>query len=113
MQLDNTRIAIRERDLLDVFDLSLQVIRTYGVPWLVTSIAGAVPFAVLNWWLLHAVWPHRGPVEWPMYLSLMAILIAWELPLASAALTAFFGKALFVERPQMRQIIHDVIDSLP
>jgi len=26
--------------------------------------AGAAPFAVLNWWLLRFVWPHRGPVEW-------------------------------------------------
>jgi hypothetical protein len=113
MQLDTTRIAIRERDLLDVLDLSLQVIRAYAVPWLVTSVVGAAPFAVLNWWLLRSVWPHRGPVEWSVYLSLMAILIAWELPLASAALTRYIGQAVFVDRPSARQIVRDVVDSLP
>src|SRR5437868_2884643 len=113
MQLDDTRIAIRERDLLDVLDLSLQVIRAYALPWLLTTIVGAMPFAVLNWWLLRKVWPHRGPLEPPLYLSLMAILIAWELPLASAGLTAYIGKALFVERPQARQVVRDVTDSLP
>jgi hypothetical protein len=113
MQLDNTRIAIRERDLLDVLDLSLQVIRAYALPWLVTTVAGAVPFAVLNWWLLRSVWPHRGPMEWPVYLSLMAILIACELPLASAALTRYFGQAVFIDRPSARQIVSDVVDSLP
>ena len=61
MQLDNTRIAIRERDLADVLDLSLQVIRAYALPWFLASLAGALPLAVLNWWLLKSKWLSDGP----------------------------------------------------
>jgi hypothetical protein len=113
MQLDNTRIAIRERDLADVLDLSLQVVRAYALPWFFASMAGAVPMAVLNWWLLRSVWQAGTPQNKALYLGSMLVLVAFELPLASAALTRYIGHAVFVDRPPVRQIIRDLIDSLP
>jgi hypothetical protein len=115
VQLDNTRLAIRERDLTDVLDLSLQVIRTHFVPWLVASTAGALPLAVLNWWILRPAWQRYGEVGWPTsfgYVALMGLLIAWELPLASAFVTRYLGDSMF-DRPPARKVIRDVIDSLP
>jgi hypothetical protein len=113
MQLDNTRIAIRERDLADVLDLSLQVIRAYALPWFLASLAGAVPLAVLNWWLLKSKWLLDTPENKALYLGRMVVLVAFELPLASAALTRFIGHAVFVDRPPVRQIVRDLMDSLP
>lgn len=113
MQLDNTRIAIRERDLADVLDLSLQVIRTYALPWFLASLAGALPMAVLNWWLLKSKWLPGVPRNKALYLGSMLVLVAFELPLASAAVTRFIGHAVFVDRPSLRQIVRDMIDSLP
>jgi hypothetical protein len=113
MQLDNTRIAIRERDLADVLDLSLQVIRAYALPWLMTSVIGAVPLSVLNWWLLRSKWSSETPESKAQYLGWMLVLVAFELPLASAALTRYIGHAVFVDRPPVRQIVRDLFDSLP
>ena len=112
MQLDNTRIAIRERDLADVLDLSLQVIRAYALPWFLASLAGAVPLAVLNWWLLKSKWLLDTPENKALYLGWMVVLVAFELPLASAGLTRFIGHAVFVDRPPVRQIVRDLMDSL-
>lgn len=113
MQFDNTRIAIRERDLLDVLDLSLQVIRAYIWPWLIAGVAGALPFALLNWWLLHKLPMRSAGPDRALYVCLMVLLVAWETPLAGAPLTAYFGKALFIERPSARQVIREIAGSLP
>ncbi|HEV3415833.1 MAG TPA: hypothetical protein VG056_03450 [Pirellulales bacterium] len=113
MQLDNTRIAIRERDLLDVLDLSLQLIRAYALPWIIASSVGAIPLALLNWLLLRPIWNRIDQRDWSVYVGMMIVLVVWEWPLASAAVTRYFGHALFVDRPPVRQIVRDLIDSLP
>ena len=46
MQLDNTRIAIRERNLPDTLDLALHVIRQYPRELLLTFLLAAVPLAM-------------------------------------------------------------------
>ncbi len=48
MQLDTTRIAVRERNLLDTFDLALQVSREFFVPLLVTFFLAAIPLMIVN-----------------------------------------------------------------
>ncbi len=113
MQLDNTRLAIRERDLLDVLDLSLQVIRSSFMPWLVASAAGAVPLAVINWLVLRPVWRHYGESNPATFVGLLAMLIGWELPLASVFITRYVGQAVFIDRPAAAQIARDTVDSLP
>ncbi len=52
MQLDNTRVAIREREFLELLDLSLQVIRAHALPWIVITVLMAAPLAVFNAWVL-------------------------------------------------------------
>ena len=43
MQLDKTNIAIRERNWLDILDLSLQVLRTHFGPLLLAAVVGIAP----------------------------------------------------------------------
>ena len=47
MQLDNTRIVIRERSFAEVLDLSLRVTRRYFGPLVVTLILGIAPLFAL------------------------------------------------------------------
>ena len=122
MQLDNTRIVIRERDFLDILDLSLRTLRYYLFPWAMLSMIGAVPFALLNAWLLSLFGPTytfagadvvmhvSNPAE---YIYRLVILTVWEMPLAAAPLTRYFGHALFLDRPNASRIARELRDSLP
>lgn len=116
MQLDNTRIAIRERGLLDTLDLALHVTREFVGPWLLCSLVAIVPLAAINYFLVgwmadidfeEDVIPFR--FLWNMFL-----LVYLEAPLASAFVVAFFGPAVFMEKKSIRQVMSDVFRlSLP
>ncbi len=55
MQLDRTRIAVRERGGVDILDMSLHVVRTYFRHWLSAALVGILPFAIVNAALLYGV----------------------------------------------------------
>lgn len=127
MQLSNTRVAIREREFLELLDLSLQVIRAYALPWLVITVLTAVPLAFLNAFLLNA-WEPLGPANpaysqyarygneshlTTFYVIKMMALVLFEAPLAAAPLTLYIGNAVFQERPTVRKIVRDLLGSLP
>src|SRR5688572_32530186 len=95
MQLDNTRIAIRERNLLETLDLSFRLLREFWKPWLVCSLLAIVPLAMVNALLLN--WLARdvdfadfdGNIfeDWKdlpfRYFWTMALFVYFEAPLAS------------------------------
>jgi hypothetical protein len=127
MQLDRHRIAIRERNYLDVLDLALQVIRAYPVALFFALAAGIVPVAALNAWLLHGMvdltvepvpYSEAGTViqclgrNFP-YFFCMLLLVVWEIPLATAPATLYLGQALFSDQPQPRRIAASFWKSLP
>lgn len=112
MQLDKTRVVIRERDLLDLLDLTLHVIRTHGVPLLVTSLAGAIPFALLNYWLLRDL-PLTEVDDFWMYSWRMMMLVAFEMPIASAFTTMLLGQAMFSGEFDYRRVVQQTLESLP
>src|SRR5688572_31776025 len=100
MQLDNTRIAIRERDLLETLDLALHVTRQFAGPWLLCSLLAIVPLALINYaligWMLPADLDDQAiPAR---YLWNMIVLIYLEAPLASIFVVAYFGPAVFLEK---------------
>jgi hypothetical protein len=117
MQLDNTRIAIRERNLLDTLDLALHVIRQYPRELLLTFLVAAVPLAILNDYLLGWIldveyreaffYLEESGAMWRFWWS-MTLLVFIEAPLASIFMTAFLGQAVFVDRPSYRQVFGDV-----
>lgn len=121
MQLDKTRIAIRERSFLDILDLALRVIWGYWGPLAIVSAAGAAPMIVLNHWLLADTlqWNVEygyDPDFWSsvvVYLLLQAVLIYLEMPLATAPTTLYLGQAMFLENPSGWQITRDLFRSLP
>lgn len=117
MQLDNTRIAIRERNLLDTLDLALHVMRQYPRELLLTFLLAAVPLAILNDYLLGWIldveyreaffYLEESGALWRFWWSMM-LLVFIEAPLASIFMTAFLGQAVFVDRPSYRQVFGDV-----
>lgn len=122
MQLDNTRIAVRERNLLDTLDLALLVIRQYPKELLLTFAAIAVPLAILNDFLLGWIldveyreaffYLEEYDSLWRFWWEMTALVFV-EAPLASVAMTTFLGQAVFVDRPSYKQVFGDLLRMLP
>jgi hypothetical protein len=116
MQLDRTCIAVRERGAADTMDLALHVLRAYFSPLFVTLVIGALPFAVLNQFLIG--WMLRFDADMiisgeaagqvPRYIWTMIVLVVIEAPLASAFVTTCLGQAMFLERPNLRMVLVNV-----
>jgi len=114
VQLDKTRIAVREREYIDILDLALRVCRVYAWPLLLAFSAGIVPMMVLNSWLLAGLADSDFGVGFPAYyMVLMVLLMFLEAPLATAPATLYLGKAVFAERPDAGEILRDFRQSLP
>ena len=108
MQLDRTRIAIRERGFLEIMDLALSVIRGHAWPVFVAWLLMALPLGAFNYWLLNGKlldteFEFDDPVGWG-YVWQLLILMAAEIPLATALITLYLGQALFEERPTAGQV---------
>ena len=115
MQLDKTRVAIRERSFVDILDLALAVLREHAGPLCLAWLAGVVPISILNQWLLSDSFV-RGAFDYsdlPWHLFRLSLLVCWELPLATAPITLYLGQALFVEQPSTARLAKDFFSSLP
>ena len=114
MQLDQARIAICERSWLDNLDLALQVMRSRAAGLAASALAGVIPLVAFNYLLLW--WLHTRRFSDDMSTGtyvLSTLLVMVEAPLAMAPLTLYLGQALFVEKPQPRQMAHDFWACLP
>jgi hypothetical protein len=114
VQLDKTHITVRERNYLDTLDLALRVVRKGG-RWLVVAVAAGVgPMMLLNFWLLADYREADFELGWPArYMFLTLLLVAWEVPLATAPATLYLGQVLFDERPRAKTIAGYFLRSLP
>src|SRR5262249_51892678 len=106
MQLDRTRIAIRERGLLETIDLSLHVIRLFAGPVLACSLVAIVPLALINYALVGWMMPSEIDVDSIgfRYFWNMTVLIFLEAPLASVFIVAYLGPAVFLEERSLQQV---------
>jgi hypothetical protein len=110
MQLDRTRIAIRERGLLETIDLTLLVVREFAGAIVTCALLAIVPLAVVNellvGWMVSI--DDEGTVAWFRYTWAMIVLVFLEAQLASVFIVAYLGPAVFMEQRTIRQIIGDV-----
>ncbi|MFN6400970.1 MAG: hypothetical protein ACK449_13835 [Planctomycetota bacterium] len=101
MELDKTAIAITQRNLDELLDLGLSVLRRYGLQLIKPAFVGVLPFAILNTLLLWSRSTLGGaipdPQGWPhiLLLWLMGILVYVEAPLAMAGVTIVLGNTMF------------------
>lgn len=105
MQLDQTRVKIRERNLLEICDLAMRVLLDFSPKLLIVLLIGIVPFAVLNWLLLSWMTTEWDAGGTPRYLWCMVMLVFIEAPLATAPATVFLGDAMFLSPPSLRQTL--------
>jgi len=115
-EFDKNRVAIRERNLIELFDLALPVIRTNAFPLAMALLAGIVPFALANGLILYSL---TSPDSFDpgsdrmAYLWIMLVMIAVETPLATAPATLYLGQAMFHEKASIRRLASDYRRSLP
>jgi len=114
VQLDKTRIAIRERDHTDVLDLALHVVRAFARPLALAFALGVLPAMALNAWLL----VEHGDLDFEVgspgiYVFWMLVLVFFEASLATAPMTVYLASAVFHERPGFRRLARDFLASLP
>lgn len=114
MQLDQTRIAIRERNFGEILGLALQVVRARAGWLLLAFLIGVTPLAVLNTLLLddvleYELWEEVPPGYW----FLTFLLVALEAPFATAIITIYLGKMTFSSDVRFRSCLVDFVRSLP
>ena len=117
MQLDRTRITIRERGLFDILDLGLRVMYVYAGPLLAAAALGMGPLLLINMWLLSGSLPDPSLYDLNDWLDreeyhsalfrydyLLLLLTSWQIPLATAPITLYLGTAVFEDRPSFKSL---------
>lgn len=133
-QLDENRIVIRERQYVDLLDLSLKVVARHAAGLALATTAGVGPMILLNHCLLAGyvdqyfvlgepvrqlstigVVPLGMAASWGLvwYMLIVLLLIFLEMPVATAATTLYLGQAMFSGQPDARRIWREFRQSLP
>jgi hypothetical protein len=115
MQLDRTRIVIRERGLLETLDLALHIMREFWGPIVLTSLMAIVPLAILNYFLVGWMSPDQfDETTWGIrFLWHMTLLIYLEAQLATIFTVAYLGPAVFLEERTIAAVVLDVLRYIP
>jgi hypothetical protein len=113
MQLDKTLIAIRERDMLEILDLALHVVRAFFVPLTLALAVGILPTALVCHYLAADQAGIYEEGEWQFnYAVRLLVLAVLAAPLATAPGTLLLGQALFHDKPNAVRIVRDLWGSL-
>jgi hypothetical protein len=92
-------------------------VRRHALALLATSLMGAVPLALANYFLLADVLEPLDAYGYDesvwQYVFLMVLLVTWEAPLASIPTTLYMCEALFVETPDPKRMLRSFWAALP
>lgn len=117
MQLDDTRIVVRERNFLDILDVSLHVMRTFSGPLALTFLVVAGPLFLLNelliGWMSEPAFEDDRLESTFRFWWAMSLLVFIEAQLASSLSTLFLGQAMFFREVSMRSVLADAIKLFP
>ena len=116
MQLDKTRIAVRERGGIDTFDLTFHVLRTFAPRLIPALLLGILPFALLNALLLGWMdeqldFNEEGPPF--RYLWNYTLLVFFQGPAATIFGVAYLGSAVFRDEKTVWRIVCEVFSVFP
>lgn len=111
MQLDKTRIIIRERPYMELLELALVVIRYHAAPLAGCLLTFALPLALLNHWFASETFD--AEFDTGGYAAWQVILIAFEAPLATSLMTIYLGQIMFVDHPGVKRLTADFFRALP
>ncbi len=116
MQLDQTRIAIRERGFSEILGLALQVTRAHFLGLTVVLVIGVAPFFAFNCWLFYdwaeSLWADDyADIYWARIT--LVLLLAIEAPFATALVTLYLGQITFSQQVDTRAILPTFLRALP
>ena len=111
MRFDKTFIAIRDRSILEIFDLSLHVVTDHFKSLLCLLVVGAAPWIALDLWLIG--WMIDNEEFQGMYYWLMLMLILSQAQVGTTFMTHYLGQAMFVGRPGLRATVGSVLKTSP
>jgi hypothetical protein len=111
MKFDKTFIAIRDRSILEIFDLSLHVVTDHfkSLFWLL--VIGAVPWIALDLWLIG--WMTDTQDYQGLYYWVMLMLVVCQAQVGTVLMTHYLGQAMFVGRPGVWATVRNVFKSSP
>lgn len=116
MQLDRTEIAIRARSALELFDLSLQVLKRHALPIAVSSAILGWPLLLLDSWatawmlgedaLLAAELLDEplGTMRWRHAAHIVALFVM-QFPLITLPTSIYLGHQIFFEPISLRNLL--------
>lgn len=113
MQLDRTEIVIRKRSTLELFDLSLQVLKRHWLAIAITSALLGIPLLILDslataWMLnqnsLDLAEQEGGSAGWRHFWH-VATLYTLQFPLVSLPTTVFLGHRIFYQDMPVAQLL--------
>jgi len=114
VRLDQTRIAIRERRMLEIMDLALRVVGASGPRLLAATAVLALPLMLLNTWLIGwMVDEEYGAASIARFVWTMTQLVAVQAPLGSLVATYCLGQVMFLHAPSAGQTASDILRLLP
>ena len=114
MRFDQTSIAIRERSNLEVFDLAANVLVRQFRPIMVLLVLNAIPFVLLDYYLLGWMTDVSFSVELSAaYYVAMILLIASQAQLGTCLITIFMGRVMFMEEHSIRAVLKQFFKRLP
>jgi hypothetical protein len=113
MNFEHTEITIRERNYLELMDLALQLLRFHWWGLLATLAVGAIPLALVNFWIIPDIINSGVNGETSnAYSWLLVLLMLWEAPLATALMTLYLGQITFTRVVDWNRLCRDYIGSL-
>ena len=114
MQFDQISIAIRERSNLEVFDLAANVLIRQIKPIMVLLFLNAMPFALLDYYLLSWMTDVSFSYELSIaYYFAMGALIISQAQLGTCLITIFMGRVMFLEDHSVKTVLRDFLKRLP
>lgn len=93
---DRALILVRERSVLDILDLALEVIRTRPGPIAASALVGIAPCAIVDYWV--STLDPEAPAIWWLLLLIQA-------PWSTAVLTVVLGDLMFARKRRAREVV--------
>ena len=124
MQLDRTEIAIHQRNLLELLDLSLLLLRRHFKPLAYTSLFLLVPLMLIDLWVCSWMVNEDSVIimndeDMPSnattlrFLCHFVVLVSLQVPLATLPCTIFLGKRTFFQESTLSAVWKDLKSVLP
>lgn len=108
MKLDQTFIAIRERNALEILDLGLQLVRQHYAKLFWLLFWGALPWIIIDWILVRDLLDlgYLGESRFPFF-WLMLMLVISQAQVGTTMVTYYLGQTMFIEEMSVKKIVRE------